>query len=98
MKFLPASTDFPSPVNRVCLIPAYKRFAALGPQDCPRAISRAEGQSVDAGKNFIVDFFLGHPVEMKNYKNAKIVGARYIEQSSYAQCLLHLPQCAGKKA
>ena len=33
---------------------------------------------------------------MKNYKNAKIVGARYIEQSSYAQCLLHLPQCAGK--
>ena len=31
-----------------------------------------------------------------NYKNATIVGARYIEQSSYAQCLLHLPQCAGK--
>ena len=35
-------------------------------------------------------------IAMKNYKNAKIVGARYIEQSSYAQCLLHLPQCAGK--
>ena len=32
----------------------------------------------------------------KNYKNAKIVGARYIEQSSYAQCLFYLPQCAGK--